>query len=137
MAREVASNAWAQFIHHDTEQLLELRWLESTATMSDDDFKASLAVLAREAERLRTPYLLVDATRFRHKPGPGVMEWRDAHIIPQYNRAGVVRFAFLIPAGAPGTMEGGGKPVVEKGAAFATAWFGDRQNAMAWLRSAQ
>jgi hypothetical protein len=42
--------------------------------------------------------MLIDANEFHHEFGEGVMYWRDEHIIPRYNAAGVTRFAFLVPA---------------------------------------
>ena len=41
--------------------------------------------------------------------------------------------AFHVPAGAPGTIEAGGTPSVEGGAAFPTAWFSTRERANEWL----
>jgi hypothetical protein len=39
------------------------------------------------------------------------MAWRDEHVIPRHNRAGVIRFAFVMPAGFPGpTAESGSEP---------------------------
>jgi hypothetical protein len=62
--------------------MLELRWLPSE--MTDGAFKATLALFAWEAEKVRPSFLLIDATQFRHKFGPGVMQWRDDSIIPRY-----------------------------------------------------
>jgi hypothetical protein len=47
-----------------------------------------------------TRYLLVDVRKFRHSIGEGVGSWRDEHIIPAYNAAGVEKFAFLFATGA-------------------------------------
>jgi hypothetical protein len=62
-----------------SEGILELRWLPTK--MTDAGFKATLALLALEAEHLRVPFLLIDATQFHHEFGPGVMQWRDDCII--------------------------------------------------------
>lgn len=101
--------------------------------MTDGVFKATLALFAWEAERLRPSFLLIDATQFRHEFGPGVMQWRDGSIIPRYGAAGVRKFAFHVQ-GFPGTMEAGGKEAFEGPAIFPTAWFSERQHALAWLR---
>ena len=93
MNTTVASNAWGEIIHHKREGILELRWLP--VKMTDGAFKATLALLALEAERVRLPFLLIDATQFRHQFGTGVMEWRDYCIIPRYGSAGAKKFAFL------------------------------------------
>ena len=101
--------------------------------MTDAGFMATLALYVWEAEKARLPYLLVDATTFKHQFGGGIMEWRDSSIIPRYGAAGVKKFAFHIPAQAPITMENGGSETVEGPAVFPTAWFGSRENAIAWL----
>ena len=134
MSSTVASNAWAEIVHHASVGILELRWLPGQ--MTDGAFKASLALLALEAERLRPSAILVDATQFEHRPGPGFMEWRNDSIVPRYGSAGVRKFAFHVPAGFPGTIEAGGKEVIEDPAVFRTAWFSERSRAIEWLKTA-
>jgi len=133
MATEVARNAWGVVVHHASERILELRWLPST--MTDAAFKATLALFASEAEKVQPSFLLIDATEFRHSFAPGVMEWRNDAIIPRYGAAGVKKFAFLMPAGVPDTMESGGKEVIDGPAIFLTAWFCVRQNALNWFQA--
>jgi hypothetical protein len=132
MSKTVAGNAWGEIIHHEGDGILELRWLP--AKMTDGAFKATLALLALEAERVRPPFLLIDATQFRHQFGPGVMEWRDHCIIPRYGSAGTKKFAFHVPDGFPQTMEAGGKESLEDPAIFPTAWFSQRRNALDWFK---
>ena len=93
---------------------------------------ASLCLFAWEAEKARPRGLLIDALEFRHRFGAGVMEWRDAHIIPRYGAAGVRRFAFHVPAGFPAA----GKEAVEGPAVFPTKWFLSRDEALDWLQAA-
>jgi hypothetical protein len=107
MSETVGNNAWAELIHHTHDGILELRWLP--VKMTDSGFKATLALLALEAERLRPPFLLIDATEFRHEFGPGVMEWRDNCIIPRYGAAGTKKFAVQVPDGFPDTIEAWGQ----------------------------
>jgi hypothetical protein len=133
MAAEVARNAWGILRHHQQQRILELRWLPSTAAMTDDDFKATLELFAEQAERTGTPLLLIDATDFGHRFGEGVMAWRDQHIIPRYNASGTRKFAFHVPEGFPDAMEEGGQPVIDGPATFPTAWFTHRQHALDWL----
>ena len=38
MAAEVARNPWSIVGHHRQQGILELRWLPSTAAMTDDDW---------------------------------------------------------------------------------------------------
>jgi hypothetical protein len=130
---EVAGNEWGKVLHHERWQTVELRWLPTTRDMSDEGFKESLELLAGAGERLRPQFMLIDATEFHHDFGEGVMAWRDEHIIPRYGSAGVTKFAFLVPEGAPGTVELGGVPAVEGPATFPTGWFSTRERAYRWL----
>lgn len=129
MATEVAANEWGVILRHDGGTLLELRWLPSTAEMTDGGFMATLCLFASEAEKMRARRLLIDARQFRHRFGDGVMAWRDAHIIPRYGAAGVRKFAFLMPAGFPDA----GKEAIEGPAVFPTRWFVSPPDAMTWL----
>jgi hypothetical protein len=136
MPPERARNAWSVIVHHEGEGILELRWLPGAPKMTDGAFKATLALLAWEAERVRPAFLLIDALHFHHEFGEGVSRWRDDHIIPRYGAAGTRKFGFLVPAGVPGTVEAGGKPEPEGDAIFPTAWFSVRDHALAWFREA-
>ena len=124
---EVVRNEWGVIVDHT--DLLELRWLPSTSSMTDGGFMATLCLFASEAEKARRHGLLIDATEFRHPFGPGIMEWRDAHIIPRYGAAGVRRFAFLMPGDFPGART----EAIEGPAIFPTKWFIDRHEALEWL----
>src|SRR5579859_204608 len=130
---EVARNQWGVIVNHPQWQTLELRWLPSTRDSSDDAFKETLQLLANEGERLRPKHMFIDATQFFHQLGEGVLEWRDEHVIPRYNAAGVTRFAFLMTEGTPNTVESGSTPQVEGPAKFPTGWFSTRDKAYAWL----
>jgi hypothetical protein len=126
MPRELVRNEWGVIVQHDG--LLELRWLASSATMTDGGFMATLCLLATEAEKMRPRGLLIDAVEFQHTFGPNVMAWRDAHLVPRYGAAGVRRFAFAMPPtfGGAATQEAGGASV------FSTRWFVDRGEAIRW-----
>ena len=134
MPTELVSNPWGVILRHGEDRILELRWLPSTASMSDGAFKATLALFAWEAEKLRLPFLLIDARQFGHEFGEGVMQWRDDHIVPRYGAAGVRKFAFHVPEGFPGTVESGGGEAVEGQAIFPTAWFSVRKHALEWFQ---
>jgi len=129
MATQLAENEWGVILQHDG-HLLELKWLPSTATMSDGGFMATLCLFASQAEKARARGLVIDATEFRHRFGEGVMAWRDAHIVPRYGAAGVRKFAFIMPPGFPDA----GKEAVEGPAVFPTKWFVKAPEAMAWLK---
>jgi len=132
-AEEVARNPWGVILHYKTWRTLELNWLPGE--MSDADFKQTLELLAGMGEQLRPQFMIIDAVDFHHDFAPGVMEWRDENIIPRYGAAGVTKFAFIVPAGVPGTIESGGQPSVEGTARFPTAWFSTRERAYQWLTS--
>jgi hypothetical protein len=130
---EVSRNQWGTVLRYEEWRTLELKWLPSTREMSDDGFRATLELFAKQGERLRPVYMIIDATEFAHELGEGVLEWRDAEIIPCYNAAGVKKFAFLWPEGTPGTVESGGTPAPEGSADFPTGWFSGRDRAYEWL----
>ncbi len=128
MSNELVKNEWGIILHHA--DFLELRWLASTAQMSDGGFMTTLCLFVWEAEKARPRGLLIDAVEFRHKFADGVMKWRDDHIIPRYGAAGVRKFAFVMPQGFPDE----GKERVEEPAVFPTKWFLNREAAERWLR---
>ena len=110
--------------------LVELRWHDATAGMSAGQFQDWLAAFAGQLEQLCRSRVLVDATRFMMNRANMDDEWRDAHIIPRYNAAGVRRFAFLYPAGVPLV---GNPPGPMGPSTFPTGYFGSRQAALDWL----
>src|SRR5215469_7246119 len=130
---ELARNDWAVIRHHEQWRTIELRWLPTTRDMTDDGFKNSLDLLAAAGERLRQPFMFIDAVEFHHQLGEGVLAWRDENIIPRYAAGGVTKFAFLVPEGAPGTVESGAVPAPEGRATFPTGWFSTRERAYGWL----
>lgn len=128
---EIGRNPLSVILHHPGWRTLELRWLP--VDMSDADFKETLALLAELGDQHHPQFMIIDATEFHHEFGPGVMQWRDENIIPRYGAAGVKKFAFLVPAGFPGTVESGAQPGVEGSATFPTGWFSTRERAYQWL----
>jgi len=133
MSSTLVSNDWGEIIHHEADRILELRWLPSQ--MTDGGFKATLALFAWEAEKLRPRFLLIDATQFRRQFGSNLMQWRDDCIMPRYGAAGARKFAFHVPTGSLNTVEAGGKETFEGSAIFPTAWFSERQHALDWFRA--
>lgn len=133
MATEFHRDDYGVIRHHSEDGILELEWLEASASMTDDDFKRSMQRYAELAGEHSTPYLLVDVRNFRHSMGKGVGAWRDEHVIPAYNAAGVRKFAFLLPAGAPGTVEEGNPPAPEPPGEFPTGYFTRRVSISEWF----
>jgi hypothetical protein len=130
----VATDQWGQIVFYDEWNSLELRWLPSTADATDADLKGTMEAFAQEAGERTPRTLIVDTTEFCHTWGDGMMQWRDAEIIPLYNQAGVAKFAFVANPGYPGpTVEAGAAPAFEGPAKFPTGWFKTREAAYRWL----
>ena len=130
MTSVVFEDRWGDILDRESEDLVEFRWFDTTAGMSGDEFKVSLANFAEWVEKLRRHHVLVDSTNFRMDPSRMEGPWRDANIIPRYNAAGVTKFAFQMPAGMPAI---GSPPAKEGPGRFLTAYFGRRQEALDWL----
>jgi hypothetical protein len=113
--------------------VLELRWTDATAQMTDQQFMVAMERFAGYALEHDYTNVIIDVTRFAHHPGPEVGLWRDEHIVPRYNDAGVKKFAFLVPDGAPGTVEAGSAPECEGAANFPTGYFDAREDILAWF----
>jgi hypothetical protein len=132
----VAKDQWGEIVFYDEWNSLELRWLPSTAEATDAHLKTTMEVFAQEAVSRHPRTLIVDTTEFRHAWGDGMMQWRDAKIVPLYNAAGVAKFAFIASPGYPGpTVEAGAAPAPEGPAKFPTGWFKTREAAYQWLGS--
>src|SRR5260370_42012246 len=97
----VYEDGWGEIIDRPTHDLVELRWFDTTQTMSADEFKAWLETFASHVEQLRRSSVLVDATRFGMDPARMDDEWRGAYNIPRYHRAGGGRVSFPLPPRGP------------------------------------
>jgi hypothetical protein len=133
--QEVAANEWGTITYYPQWRTLELRWGPQTRSMGDDGFRQTLQLLADEGLKTRPRFMIVDSTEFFHTLGEGTLPWRDEHIVPLYNDAGVEKFAFLATASVPGTVEKGGTPAPDGPATFPTGWFETRDGMHAWLMS--
>ena len=109
-------------------RIIGIDWKEDTSSMTDEDFKAALTLFAGHVEQKKARGILVDVSRFRHKPGPEVQPWRLKNISNRYAAAGVKRQAFLFPKGAQ--VPPMRSSPEEK---FLTETFDDAQKADAWL----
>ena len=113
----------------ESTQIIGVDWKEATSSMTDDEFKAELTFLAGHVEQKKARGILVDVSRFRHRPGPDVQPWRVKNISNRYSAAGVGRFAFLFPESVqvPPVMQS------SPGEKFLTQAFTNRERAIAWL----
>jgi hypothetical protein len=132
-ATVVYNDDYGSVIDWADDDFVEIRWYDTTAKMSPEQFNDWLAAFAGEVEHAGRSGVLVDATQFRMDMSAMDFAYRDANIIPRYNSAGVSRFAFLMPAGMPAV---GAPPASEGPAAFPTGYFDTRPAALAWLADA-
>ena len=130
MSAQVYEDRFGEVLDRPAVDLIELRWFDTTADMSGQQFKDWLSTFAGCVEKCGRSRVLVDNTSFRMDPAGMDGPWRDANIIPRYNAAGVARFAFHMPEGMSliGTA-----PAVEQPGQFPTGYFGSRQDALDWL----
>lgn len=128
----VYNDRFGAVIDWASEDYVEIRWYDATAEMTGAQFNEWLAGFAGAVEGARRAGVLVDAVQFRMDMARMDGPWRDEHIIPRYNRAGVKKFAFLMPEGMPAI---GAPPTTEGPAVFPTAYFGTRSDALGWLGS--
>ena len=114
----------------ESTRIIGIDWKEATSSMTDEEFKAELTLFAEQVEQKNARGILVDVSRFRHKPGPDVQPWRVKNISNRYAAAGVARFAFLFPEGAQILpMMNQSSP----GENFLTLAFTNRKQAVVWL----
>lgn len=125
-------DAWGCIFYRPDERIVELRWYDTTADLSAEEFQAFLARFAGALEKHHGSAAFVDATSFKMNPKHMNPAWRDANITPRYSGAGVPKFAFHMPAGMPLI---GKSPAPEGAAKFPTGYFGARRDALAWLHS--
>jgi hypothetical protein len=129
MKTELYRDQFGIFKHDEDRGILELQWLDGSADMSEDEFKGWLERYASYSEKHRAPFLLIDVRQFKHRPSEHIGQWRDEHIIPRYNSAGVKKFAFLLPAEAPANVT----PAPEGPATFPTGYFNSREKIEQWF----
>ena len=130
---EVYRDRFGVLIEDKQRSILELQWLDTSREMSEEEFKAWLSRFAAQAEKSRPSFLLIDVRRFGHRPGEDFASWRDQQIVPRYNRAGVTKFAMLVPVGATGWMAPGRPPTPEPPGTFPTGYFADRDQIETWF----
>lgn len=121
---------FGEIIDRPADELIEIRWYDTTAELDATGFQDWLSRFAEAVERSGRTRVLTDSSVFGMDMANISGEWRDANIIPRYNAVGVTKFAFLMPAGMPAI---GSDPVKEGPADYLTAYFGTRQTALTWL----
>ena len=129
--RTLYSDQWGDILDRPEDDCVEIRWFDTSADMSGDDFNEFLGTYAGHVEVCGRRGALVDAVQFRMDFAKMNLGWRDENIIPRYNAAGVKKFAFILPAGAPPTAN---DPAPEGPADFPTGYFDSRTEALAWIK---
>lgn len=119
-------------IDYEDDDFVEIRWYDSTESMSKSQFQEWLTGFAGGVEQCGRKGILVDAVQFRMNMEFMDGDWRDENIIPRYNAVGVTGFAFLMPQGMPAI---GTDPIYEGPAEYPTAYFGTRAEALRWLKT--
>ena len=107
---------------------IQLIWTEQTSAMTDEDFKNGVDRFTTYAEQNNAKGLFVDVREFGHQMSPELGQWRQDKIVPRYNAAGVLKFAYVLPPGAPAA-----EPQQYEGADFVTGYFGSATAASEWL----
>ena len=121
---------WGEIIDRPSLELVEIRWYDTTAEMTGEEFNNWLSTYAGCVERKKRSGCLVDSVQFKMPIDRMNSGWRDENIIPRYNAAGVAKFAFVMPLGMPLI---GTEPAREGPAKFPTGYFGERSAAVAWI----
>lgn len=132
---EVSRHTFYVFDFDEQKSLLSFLWTERTVAMTDDDYKEALGEYAHLMAKLRARRGLIDLRKFRHRVGEGLMAWRASEIVPLYHRAGLEKFAYVLPAGVQAPPDD--TPAkAEAGEKFLTKRFGSEQAAISWLTAA-
>ncbi len=120
---------YAEISYDSESETLRILWSDKTSEMSAEEFKGYLELMAEFAEKHHTPRILVDLNRFKFSPTTEIANWRERHVAPRYNKAGVEKFAYVLPNDAPLP------PTPEKPpeAHHATRFFNAEDDATAWL----
>jgi hypothetical protein len=133
METHLYQDRFGAIVYDAAKQILELRWFAEIESMTDDDFKEWLRRYARVAEQQQVPFALVDTRVFKHRLGLEIWPWRDKHIIPQYNQAGIKKFALLVEEGSAPNSE----PAPEGPAQFPTGFFDSREQIEHWFTASE
>ena len=130
---DLYSDRIARYLRDPEHNAIELRWLDEANGMSEAQFRAGIERLAGFMERERPPHVLVDMATLEFRPAGDFDQWRQANIIPRYNKAGVLKFAFLVNKDAEYTVERGHAPSAEGSAHFQTGYFNTRDGVVKWF----
>jgi hypothetical protein len=129
---EVKSHSFYSFDFDEQHSLLSFLWTEKTATMTDADYQAGLRDYGQTMIERRARLGLIDLRKFRHRPGEHLMSWRTSEIVPMYHKAGLEKFAYVLPEGVPAPPDDA-PAKKEPGEQFLTKRFATDAAARSWL----
>ena len=124
---------YMQILWDERTRIISIDWKEATSEMTDKDFKAELTLFAKQVEDKKAPRILIDVSKFRHRPGEEVGKWRLKNISTRYNAAGVQRFAFLLSKDSQVLSMASRS----EGERFLTESFNGNEQAIAWLTASE
>jgi SpoIIAA-like len=126
---QLLEDKYLQISWDEQTRIISIDWKEATSAMTDEYFKTELTLFAKQVEDKRAPRILIDVSKFRHRPSAEVGEWRLKNISTRYSAAGVRRFAFLL------SKDSQILPMVSQseGEQFLTQSFNNEEQAIAWL----
>ncbi len=112
---------------------LSFEWTEQSAAMTVDDYKSAIRDYAGLVLKHRVRRALVDLRHFRYQVDANLLgSWWQDEIVPVYERAGLEKLAFVLPAGeAAPPDDAPAEP--QEGARFLTKQFGSADAAISWL----
>lgn len=130
----IYEDAFQRISFDEGRSLLTLTWLERSHSMNYPQFQGSLFIFAGFALDTHPRAALIETRQFGASTAVPDMEamtkWRDANIIPVYNRAGIKKFAFAHGPGSEVPPNDGAQP---PGYEFPTRHFTSEEDALAWL----
>lgn len=108
-------------------------WKDETQNMTADDFKEGTMKYAEYCEQYNCDEIAVDLRHFKGNPGPEVLnDWTAQALVPQFNKIGIKKFAFLKDQNTQGyEVEG---PHKNEGEEYETAIFDSEDQMKQWLK---
>lgn len=122
---------WGECIDRPEDNCVEIRWYDTTKDMDGDDLNQFLTHFATVIEGSQCTNALIDSMQFNMDLSKIRKGWRDEHVIPRYNAAGIVKLAFIVRSDMPAL---GTPPAKEGPAAFPTGYFDSRPDALNWFK---
>ena len=131
---EVSRRPFYVFDLDELASLMSFIWTEKSVAMTVDDYKDAIREYARLVLEHRARCALVDLRKFRyHVEDADVLgSWWAEEIVPLYNKAGLEKFAFVLPEGEQAPPDEPSAKA-EAGEKFVTRQFGSEQAAISWL----